>query len=109
MPLTPFEIAFLGPTLAEYSDLQHGPAWQALRDRGIRHYDLVWLMEAYKYVDPPGIETVLGPGGVTSEVFRLGRHRDPVPPCPWADVEAARTRNREIEAEVREQRENESP
>ena len=28
MPLTPEEIAFLGPTLAEHSDIQFGPAWQ---------------------------------------------------------------------------------
>ena len=109
MPLTPEEIAFLGPTLAEYSDLQRGPAWLVLHDRGIRSDDLVWLMEAYKFVDPPGIETVVDTDGVTSEVFRLGRHRESLPPCPWADADAARKRNREIEPEVRKQRENESP
>ncbi len=109
MPLTTEEVAFLGPTLAEYSDLQLGPAWQCLRDRGICSDDLVWLMEAYKFVDPPEIETVVDPNGVTSEVFRLGHHHEPLPPCPWADVEAARKRNRELEAEVRKQRESEAP
>ena len=109
MPLTPEEVAFLGPTLAEYSDLQRGPAWLELQDRGVRSDDLAWLLEAYKFVDPPGIETVVDPDGVTSEVFRLGRHQKPLPPCPWAEAEAARKRNRDIEAEVRKQRENESP
>ena len=109
MPLTPEEIAFLGPTVAEYSDLQFGPAWQCLLHRGIGSEDLVWLMEAYKFVDPPGIETVVDPDGVTSEVFRLGRHQKPLPPCPWADSEAARKRNREIEPEVRKQGESETP
>jgi hypothetical protein len=104
MPLTQREIAFLGPTLAEYSDLRLGPAWQTLRERGIRPDDLPWLMEAYKVVDPPGIETVGGPDGVTSEVLRLGRQRETIPPCPWPDGEAARKRNRELEAEVRAQR-----
>jgi len=109
MPLTSEEIAFLGPTLAEYSDLQLGPAWQCLRHRGIGSDDLVWLMEAYKFVDPPGIETVVDPDGVTSDVFRLGRHQETLPPCPWADVEAARKRNRELEADVRKRREGETP
>lgn len=109
MPLTPEEIAFLGPTLAEYSDLRLGPAWQGLRDRRISPDDLVWLMEAYKLVDPPVIEKVAGPNGVTPEVFRLGRHHEPLPPCPWPDVVAARKRNREIEVEVRAQREGETP
>jgi hypothetical protein len=109
MPLTPEEIAFLGPTLAEYSDIQFGPAWQCLRDRGIGSDDLVWLMEAYKFVDPPGIETVVDPNGVTSDVFRLGHHQEPLSPCPWAVAEAARKRNREIEAEVRKQCESQSP
>ena len=108
MPLTPEEIAFLRPTLAEYSDLQHGPAWQVLQDLEIRSCDLVWLMEAYKFVDPPGIETVVDPNGVTSDVFRLGRHHESLPPCPWADVEAARKRNHEMEAEVRKRRESET-
>jgi hypothetical protein len=109
MPLTPEEIAFLGPTLAEDSDLRLGPAWQTLREQGIRHDDLLWLMEACKFVDPPGIETVVGPNGVTSEVFRLGRHREALPPCPWADAEEARQRNRELEAEVQGQRKGENP
>lgn len=109
MPLTPEEIAFLGPALAEYSEPQFGPAWQALQDRGIHPDDLVWLMEAYKFVEPPGIETVVDPDGVTSDVFRLGRHRETLPPCPWADAEAARKRNREIEPEVRKQRESDTP
>lgn len=109
MPLTPEEIAFLGPTLAEYSDLQCGPAWQSLRDRGIFSDDLVWLMEAYKFVDPPWIETVVDPEGVTSDVFRLGRHRDTLSPCPWADADAARRRSREMEVEVRKQRESVTP
>ena len=109
MPLTREEVAFLGPTVAEYSDVQFGPAWQCLRDRGIRSVDLVWLMEAYKFVDPPGIETVVDPDGVTSDVFRLGRYRETLPPCPWADAEDARKRNRELEAEVRKQRESETP
>ena len=109
MPLTREEVAFLGPTVAEYSDVQFGPAWQCLRDRGIRSVDLVWLMEAYKFVDPPGIETVVGPDGVTSEVFRLGRYRETLPPCPWPGVEAARERNRELEVEVQKQRQSETP
>lgn len=109
MPLTPEEVAFLGPTLAEYSDLQCGPAWQNLRDRGIRSDDLAWLLEACKFVDSPRIETVVDTDGVTSDVFRLGRHHEPLPPCPWADADAARKRNREIEVEVRKQRDGETP
>lgn len=109
MPLTPEEVTFLGPTLAEYSDLRCGPAWQSLWDRGICSDDLVWLMEAYKFVDPPGIETVVDPDGVPSEVFRLGRPQEILPPCPWADADAARKRNREIEPEVRKQCESETP
>lgn len=108
MPLTPEEVTFLGPTLAEYSDLQRGPASQVLQDRGIRSDDLVWLLEAYKFVDPPGVETVVDPDGVTSDVFRLGRHQETLPPCPWEDADAARKRNREIEPEVRKQREGEA-
>jgi hypothetical protein len=46
MPLTPEEVAFLGPVLAEYADLRVGPAWTVLRERGVRYTDLVWLMEA---------------------------------------------------------------
>jgi hypothetical protein len=109
MPLTPEEITFLGPTLAEYSDLQFGSAWQSLRNRGIGSDDLVWLMEAYKFVDPPGIETVVEPDGVSSDVFRLGRHQKTLPPIPWADAEATRKRNRELEAEVRKRYEGETP
>jgi len=109
MPLTPEVSAFLGPTVAEYSDIQRGPASLVLQDRGIRFDDLVWLMEAYKFVDPPGIETVVDPHGVTSDVFRLGRHKETLPPIPWADAEAARKRNRELEAEVCKRREGETP
>ena len=109
MPLTPEEIAFLGPTLAEYSDLQRGPAWLVLHERGIRSNDLAWLMEAYKFVDPPRLDMDVTTDGASVEVLRMGRQIEPIPACPWNSAEVARSRNREIEAEVRKQRENESP
>lgn len=109
MPLTPNEIAFLGPMLAEYSDLLRGPAWLELHDRGIRSGDLVWLLEAYKFVDPPRLEMDVTTEGASVEVLRMGRQIEPVPACPWSGAEVARSRNREIEAEVRKQRESESP
>ena len=109
MPLTPEEIAFLGPTLAEYSDLQRGPVWQVLHERGIYSNDLAWLMEAYKFVDPPRLDMDVTTDGAFVEVFRMGRQIEPIPACPWSSAEVARSRNREIEAEVRKQREDESP
>ena len=109
MPLTPNEIAFLGPILAEYSELQFGPVWQVLHERGIHSDDIAWFLEAYKFVDPPRLEMVVTTDGASVEVLRMGRQIEPIPPCPWADAKAARKRNREIEAEVRKQREDESP
>lgn len=100
MPLTSDEIEFLGPTLAEYSDLQNGPAWQCLHGRGIHYSDLVWLLEAYKFVDPPCVETNVTAEGASIEVFRLGRKIDPLPACPWPSAEVARQRNQEMESEV---------
>lgn len=101
MPLTPQEIAFLGPTVAEYADLRDGPAWGLLRERGIRYTDIVWLMEAYRVVDPPRLATVVTPDGRTREVLTFGREVDPLPECPWHDAEAARRRNDQLQAEVR--------
>ena len=109
MPLTPNEIAFLGPMLAEYSELQFGPVWQVLHKRGIRSDDLAWLLEAYKFVDPPRLEMDVTTDGASVEVLRMGRQIEPIPACPWSGAKVARSRNREIEAEVRKQRENESP
>jgi hypothetical protein len=100
VPLTSDEIAFLGPTVAEYSDLENGPAWKCLDRRGIRYDDFIWLMEAYKFVDPPCVETLHAAGGNSTEVFRLGRKVHPLPPCPWPNAEVARQRNRDMEVEV---------
>ena len=100
MPLTSEEIGFLGPVLAEYSELQNGPAWQVLEGRGIRYGDLVWLMEAYKFVDPPCVETTVTAAGGSIEKFRLGRKLDPLPACPWPSAEVARQRNLDLESEV---------
>jgi hypothetical protein len=100
VPLTSDEINFLGPTLAEYSDLQNGPACRCLHRRGIRHGDLVWLMEAYKFVDPPCVETHVTAERGSVEVFRLGRKIDPLPACPWPTAEVARRRNQEMKSEV---------
>jgi hypothetical protein len=100
MPLTPEEVAFLGPVVAEYADLRVGPAWTLLRERGIAYTDLVWLMEAYQLVDPPRLVTVVIPDGRTGEVLAFGREPDPLPECPWPDADAARWRNGQLEAEV---------
>ena len=100
MPLTPEEFAFLAPTWWEYEQLRFGPAWAVLRERGVKYWDIKWLMEAYGYVDPPRIVTVTTPDGATSEVFEIGHQIDPLPKCPWPDVEAARRRDAEIEPEV---------
>ena len=100
MPLTPDEVAFLGPVVAEYADLRDRPAWAALRDRGIRYTALVWLMEAYQVIDPPRLTTVDTPEG-PCEVLAFGRPADPLPECPWPDAGAARRRNDQLEAEVR--------
>lgn len=101
MPLTPEEVAFLGPVLAEYADLRDGPAWAVLRERGIGYTDLVWLMEAYQLVDPPRLATVVTPERRTGEVLAFGREADPLPECPWPDAGVARRRSGQLEAEVR--------
>jgi hypothetical protein len=101
MPLTPEEVACLGPVLAEYADLRDGPGWTVLRERGIKYTDLVWLMEAYQLVDPPRLVTTVTPEGRTVEVLAFGREADPLPDCPWPDAGAARQRNGQLEAEVR--------
>ncbi len=107
MPLTPEEVAFLGPTLAEYSEIRTGPAWRKLRELGVNYQSLIWLMEAQKIVDPPGIDTVVAADGTAAEVFRLGRDADPVPECPWADAHAVARRDAEIRTEVESHREAE--
>ena len=104
MPLTPEEIAFLAPTWYEYADVRTGPAWTVLHLRGIKYWDIKWLMEAYLGVDPPRIVNFATPDGATSETLEFGRQIDPLPECPWADVEAARRREAEIEPEARELR-----
>lgn len=100
MPLTPSEIAFLGPAMAEYADVRNGPAWRALRERGVKYTDIVWLMEAYQIADPPRLTPVTSSEGTASEVLAFGRETNALPECPWPDAEAARTRNDELEAEV---------
>lgn len=100
MPLTPDEIAFLGPTVAEYADIRTGPAWTRLNELGINYRDIVWLMEAQNFIHPPRLELAIVPGGKISEVLKFGFEMTPVPGCPWPDVETARSRNAQIEFEV---------
>jgi len=100
MPLTPEEIHFLGPALAEYHDLRVGPAWQQLHALGLLYPDVVWLMEAYLAVDPPRIERTVTADGTPAEILAFGRNPESVPECPWADADRARHRNQQLEIEV---------
>jgi hypothetical protein len=105
MPLTPEEIAFLGPTVAEYSDVKTGPAWTILDQRKISYRCLIWLMEAYQFVDPPRFVSVTAADGTITELLQFGRPSDTAPECPWPDSDAANRRNQEIEPEVQALRE----
>lgn len=100
MPLTPPEAAFLGPAMAEYADLEIGPAWAQLGERGIAYTDVVWLLEAYQIADLPRLATVQGPDGRAGEILEFGRRAEPMPVCPWSDAAAARLRNALVEPEV---------
>ena len=100
MPLSPEEIAFLGPTVAEYTDVRTGPAWTVLNERKIGYQSLIWLMEAYQFIDPPRLVTTRATDGSITEVLQFGRPSETPPDCPWLDNEAASRRNTEIEPEV---------
>jgi len=100
MPLTPEEIAFLGPTVAEYADVRTGPAWTNLNERKISYQSLIWLMEAYQCIDPPRLVTTRPTNGTITEVLQFGRPSETPLDCPWLDNEAASKRNTEIEPEV---------
>jgi hypothetical protein len=105
MPLTPKEIAFLAPTVAEYTEVRTGPAWTVLNERKIGYQSVIWLMEAYNCVDPPRLDSSSAAGGSITETLRFGQASDIVPECPWVDNEAASRRNREVEPEVQAFRE----
>ena len=96
MPLTPQEIAFMGPTTEEYVIQGLGPAWAVLRERGIWYRDLNWLMEAYKIVDPPRSFTISTPDGGTEQILEFGRTPEQLPECPWPDPETVRRRARSV-------------
>jgi hypothetical protein len=104
MPLTPQEIAFLGPVMAESAEVRIGPAWTLLRQRGIKYSDVIWLLEAYKFVDPPRLSTHFTADGTEMEVLEFGREIHPIPECPWPDVFSVRQREQQLEIEVRELR-----
>lgn len=101
MPLTQCEIDFLGPVIAENAEVVNGPAWAILHQSGIRYTDLIWLMEAYQFVDPPRLVTRMRSDGTEFEALEIGRNTIPLPTCPWKDALSARQRNTEMEAEVR--------
>lgn len=100
MPLTPDEIAFLAPAVAEYADVRTGPAWTILNDRRISYQSVIWLMEAYQCIDPPRIVTTRSSDGTLIETLQFGRPSETAPTCPWADNETASKRNEEIKPEV---------
>lgn len=100
MPLTPEEIAFLAPTVAEYAEVRNGPAWTVLNERKIGYRSLTWLMEAYNCVAPPRLVSQSAADGAITETLQFGQPSDNVPECPWVDNEAARRRNQEVELEV---------
>ena len=100
MPLTPEEMAFLGPTVAEYSEIRLGPAWTVLYKLDVLGSEVTWLMEAYHIVDPIRLVTVATPDGGTKEILEFGRSPEQLPECPWPDAETVRRRNVELELEV---------
>ena len=100
MPLTPEEIAFLAPAVAEYTEVRTGPAWTILNERKIEYQSVTWLMEAYNCVDPPRLVSHSAADGTITETLQFGHPNDIVPDCPWVDNEAASRRNQEIEPEV---------
>lgn len=100
MPLTHEECEFLGPVFAENADVRIGPAWAILNERGIRNASLIWLIEAYKYVNPPRLVAEAEGDGTIVEKLVFGHTRVQLPPCPWPDDVVAESRNREIAPEV---------
>jgi hypothetical protein len=100
MPLTPEKVAFLGPTVREYANVQRGPGWSLLDKRGVTYLDILWLMEVYPIIDPPRLTSTLSPDGQAIEALVFGRSADPLPHCPWPDAETARQQSLEIEVQA---------
>jgi len=105
MPLTAKEFAFLGPALAEYTEVSTGLAWNVLNERKIHYSSLIWLMEARKCQEPPRLIAGVAPDGTPTETLEFARRNETIPECPWPDNESASRRNKEIEPEVQAFRE----
>ena len=89
MFLTDRERDFLAAFVHEATtDPFKGPATEELHRRDIYYTDLTHLLAAY-YRESPGDQEGFG-----------GKHFSTLPPCPWADRDAATRRDRQVEMEL---------